>query len=144
MGILSKIGFNLNPVGTVMDIINKWKPGKCKTEKDYEKSLYNFLEKQLPDIEIVKQFGIGRTKVDIAVARKVFIEIKYNLNSTSKLQRLIGQLSLYKKEKDEDLIILLCGDFDKNMMMQLEREVEEQNRKLLLWEPNSVFIIHKK
>ncbi len=144
MGILSKIGFNLNPVGTVMDIINKWKPGKCKTEKDYEKSLYNFLEKQLPDIEIVKQFGIGRTKVDIAVARKVFIEIKYNLNSTSKLQRLIGQLSLYKKEKDEDLIILLCGDFDKNMMMQLEREVEEQNRKLLLWEPNSVFIMHKK
>ncbi|GAH19881.1 unnamed protein product, partial [marine sediment metagenome] len=89
MGILSKIGFNLNPVGTVMDIINKWKPGKCKTEKDYEKSLYNFLEKQLPDIEIVKQFGIGRTKVDIAVARKVFIEIKYNLNSTSKLQRLL-------------------------------------------------------
>ena len=144
MGVLSKIGFKLNPVGTVMDIINRWKPGKYKTEKDYEKSLYNFLEKQLPDIEIVKQFGIGRTKVDIAVARRVFIEIKYNLNSTSKLQRLIGQLSLYKKEKDEDLIILLCGDFDKNMMMQLEREVEEQNRKLLLWEPNSVFIMHKK
>jgi len=144
MSLLSRFGFNLNPVGTVTDIIKKWKPGVCETEKDYEKSLYTFLEKQLPDIEVINQFGIGRTKVDIAVGRKVFIEIKYNLNSTSKLQRLIGQLSLYKKEKDEDLIILICGDVDKNILRQLKDEVEEYNRTMFVFDSDTVFIMLKK
>ncbi len=141
MSLLSKFGFNLNPVGIVTDIIKRWRPGKCKTEKEYEKSLYTFLEKQLPDIEIIKQFGIGRTKVDIAIGRKVFIEIKHKFNSTSKLQRLLGQLSLYKKEKDEDLIILLCGDVDKNILRQLKDEVEKYNRNQLL--SDTMFIMKK-
>ena len=144
MSLLSRFGFNFNPVGTVTDIIKRWRPGKCKTEKEYEKSLYTFLEKQLPDIEITKQFGIGRTKVDIAVGRKVFIEIKYKLNSTSKLQRLLGQLSLYKKEKEEDLIILLCGNVDKNILRQLKDEVEEYNRTMFVFDSDTVFIMLKK
>ena len=140
---MSKLSFNFNPIGKVEEIIKKWKPKKCKTEKDYELSLFKFLEKELPGIDIVRQFGIGRLKVDIAVGKKVFIEIKNNLNSTSKLQRLIGQLALYEKEDIENLIILICGQTDKNLLRQLKKNVQDYNDNLFFLDEGSVLIIQK-
>lgn len=145
MGFMSKLLFNANPMGTVKKFINKWKPRKCQTEKDYEMSLFKYLEKELPDIEIIKQYGMGRAKFDIAVGRKVFIEIKSQLNSTSKLQRLIGQLATYIDEKVENLIILICGQADKNLLKQLERKVEEYNgNEALTWFGDDTVVIIQK
>ncbi len=56
MGFLDKLKFKAwNSSGTIVSLIKQWKPRKCKTEKDYEKSLYSFLEKKLEDIEITRQ-----------------------------------------------------------------------------------------
>lgn len=130
MGFMSKMAFKFDPMGKVKGIIKEWKPRKCKTEKDYEVSLFKCLEKKLPDIDVIRQFGIGRVKADISVGREIYIEIKNNLNSISKLQRLIGQLVLYEREKINNLIILVCGQVDKNIMSQLKREVEKYNNQL--------------
>lgn len=144
MGILSKMAFNYDPIGKVRGIVKKWKPRKCSTEKDYESSLFRFLEKELPDIEVVKQYGIGRAKFDIAVGRKVFIEIKNRLDSTSKLQRLIGQLTIYKKEKVDNIVILICGKSDRNLLSQLNKEVKRHNNDALtFFDSDSVIVMQK-
>lgn len=39
-------------MGKVEDSIKKWKPKKCKTEKDYENSLLRSLQKKMPKVKL--------------------------------------------------------------------------------------------
>jgi len=123
MGILDKLSFQWDSIGHVEGLVKEWRPRVCESEKDYEKSLYKYLEKKLEGKEITKQHGVGRSKVDIAVGKKVFIEQKKDLKNTGQLQRLIGQLELYSKDLS-DLIIILCGEVGKNLLNQLKDKVK--------------------
>lgn len=128
MGQLEKLKFKFwDPSGTTEKLINNWKPKKHNSEKDYEKSLYNFLDQHLDSIQITKQYARGRSKVDLSVGEKVFIELKYNLNSNSKYQRLIGQLVEYRKW-NSPFIIILTGETDSNLFKQLVEFIEKENR----------------
>lgn len=118
MGILEKISFQWDSVNHVEKLIKEWKPRGCETEKDYENSLYSYFEKVLEGKEITKQHGVGRSKVDIAVGKKVFVELKKDLKTTGQLQRLIGQIEIYEKPL-ENVIVILCGEVDKNLLKQL-------------------------
>lgn len=118
MGILDKISFLWDSVDHVEGLIKEWKPRGCETEKDFEKSLYNYLEKAMEGKEITKQYGVGRSKVDIAIGKKVFIELKKDLKNTGQLQRLIGQIEIYEKDL-ANVIVVLCGEVDKNLLKQL-------------------------
>jgi hypothetical protein len=113
-----EIKFGLDAVSHVESLVRKWKPRDCETEKDYENSLYNYLEKVMKGKEITKQYGVGRSKVDLAVGKKVFIELKKDLKNTGQLQRLFGQLELYSKDLG-NIMIILCGEIDKNLLKQL-------------------------
>ena len=120
MGLLERLRFNFwDPVSMIISLIEEWKPTKCKTEKAYEKSLYSFLHKKLEDIQITRQYARGRIRADLVVGDKVIIELKNNLNSTTKYQRLIGQISEYK-EWEGHIIILLTGETDPNLKKQLK------------------------
>lgn len=123
MGILDDISFGWDSIGHVEGLVKDWKPQGCGSEKDYENSLYTYLEKKLEGKGITKQHGVGRSKVDIAVGKKVFIELKKDLKNTGQLQRLIGQLELYSKDIS-NLIIILCGEVDKNLLKQLKDKVK--------------------
>ena len=123
MGILDKFSFEWDSIGHVEGLVKEWRPRGCESEKDYEKSLYKYLEKKLEGKEITKQHGVGRSKVDIAVGKKVFVELKKDLKNTGQLQRLIGQLELYSKDLS-NLIIILCGEVDKNLLNQLKDKVK--------------------
>lgn len=118
MGIFAKIKSALLSVGQVEDLIKKWKPRSYETEKGYEESLKNYLEKKLEGIEIIKQYGKGRARVDLAAGNKIFIELKKDLKTTGQLQRLIGQLEIYAKNLD-NIIIVICGEVDKSLFKQL-------------------------
>ena len=97
MSLLDKLKCHTgNDVGAVGSIIKRWKPTKCKTEKDYEKSLYAFLHEQLGGTQITKQYAKGRIRADLVIADRVIVELKNNLDSTAKYQRLIGQLTQYR------------------------------------------------
>ena len=51
IGTLDKLEFNLwDSVDTTIDVIKRWSPRKCETEKDYENSLYTYLHKRLGDV----------------------------------------------------------------------------------------------
>jgi len=111
--------YSFNPVRTVQELIEEWKPGNLPLEKDYEKSLLEFLRSKLRHVKITRQYGTARVKCDLAVGKDVLIELKTNLTSTHKLQRLLGQVQLYTKELDKPVIVLLLGRTDDDLFKDL-------------------------
>jgi hypothetical protein len=119
----------MNSASSFKTLIDKWKPRGCKSEKDFELSLYEFLHKSLGDVQITKQYARGRIRADLVVMDKFIIELKMNLDTTSKYQRLIGQLAAY--ELWEGLvIILLTGITDKNLLKELKTHIKKVNEKI--------------
>lgn len=129
MGFLDDLKFKVgDKIKFVTSLCEKWSPRKCKTEKDYEVSLYNYLHKELANtkIQITKQFAQGRIKADLLIGDKVIIELKTNLNSTAVYQRLTGQLLQYGEWKGR-VIILLTGETEPNLRKELQEFVKKQN-----------------
>lgn len=124
MDIISKAAFFLDPTEAVKKAINKWSPNECKTEKDFENSLYNFLHEHFDDVQITKQDGVGRSRADLNVGDKVLIEVKKDLRLKSQHDRLTGQLEDYRKWKGS-IIILLVGETEPNLKKKLLRYQEE-------------------
>ena len=112
----------ISSVNQIENVIQAWRPIDCRSEKDFEKSLYDYFEKNLIGKDTTKQFGLGRSRVDLAVKREVFIEIKKNLQNTGQLQRLIGQLEIFSKDLS-NTIIIICGKIDKNLLKQLNEKI---------------------
>jgi hypothetical protein len=102
--------------------------GKLQDRKGHEKSLYSFLHDELGDVQVTKQYAVGRTAADIVVGEKVIIELKHNLNATSKLQRLFGQLEQYRAWTGP-VIVLLTGDTEPNLRKELKRKLKEINER---------------
>ncbi len=78
---------------------------------------------------MTKQYARGRIRADIVVHDNVIIEMKNNLDTTGKLQRLVGQLETYKKW-DGYIIILLCGNTEPNIRKELVKITKSLNREL--------------
>ena len=122
---LEKFKFNWNKLKMSTSLIEKWKPGKLKTEKSFEKSLYEYLHDNLKVLQVTRQYAKGRIRADLAIEDKVFIELKRNLNTTSNYQRLIGQISEYKNWNG-DVIIVLFGKTEPNLKKQLIRYLKNE------------------
>ena len=46
----------------VIKLIDDWRPRKCETEKNFERSLHKHLEKNLEKSDVIKQYAAGRVK----------------------------------------------------------------------------------
>jgi len=132
-----KIKFFWDSVGTVTQLIDKWSPRKCYSEKDYEQSLSRFLNREMPDIKVTPQYAIGRTKADLLIGEKVIVEIKKDLVSTAQYDRLVGQLTRYK-DWNGSVVVLLVGETDPDLSKDLTKFVN-QNTPLF-----SEFVIKEK
>ena len=104
----------------VAALIEKWSPQRFRTEKGYEISLYCFLHDNLKDFQVTRQYARGRVRADIVVEDHIVLEIKNNLESTTKYHRLIGQLSEFRNWSGH-IIVVLCGDTDRNIRKELDR-----------------------
>ena len=124
MTFTNKLKMMWDGPGAVAYLIEAWEPGFLKNEKQYENSLYDYLTENLEGIEIIKQYGKGRMRADLVVNDEVIIELKNNLDATTKYQRLIGQLSDYK-EWDGPVVIVLCGKTDPGLLKKVEKYVKE-------------------
>jgi len=107
-----------------MKLIDAWHPRGCKTEKDLERSLHKHLEKNLPDVDVQMQYASGRVKGDICVNHKVLIELKDSLKSTGQLQRLMGQLDLYASQWKKEVVVVICGDSQRDLVKVVTTKVE--------------------
>ena len=113
------IRYAQNSEKVVAELIESWAPKGLTVEHDLEKSLHSFLKKELPWVKITRQYGAGRIKCDIAIGKDVMIELKAGFKSTQKLQRLIGQLELYKKEWEKPIIVVLAGETEEDLLHDL-------------------------
>jgi predicted DNA binding CopG/RHH family protein len=105
------MGFSWDPPGTVVSLIERWAPSDCSTEKEYENSLYEFLHRELPDVQITKQYAMGRARADMYIGSKLILEVKTDLNRKGEYQRLLGQI-LELKARDEWMVVVLTGNTD--------------------------------
>lgn len=110
----------------VASVIEKWRPESCSTEWEFERSLYIFLHERFTELQVTKQFASGRIRADIAVEDKIIIELKNNLDTTSKYHRLVGQLESYKNWNGS-VFVVLCGRTDRNLFKELKRRMKNMN-----------------
>jgi hypothetical protein len=136
MDIIDKAAFAFDPMAYIRKLVTKWNPSDCKSEKDYENSLYRFLHQELSDVQITKQYAVGRVKADLLIGEKTIVELKLNLTKRDQFQRLVGQLEEYKEWKGR-VILILIGDTEPNFRKQLKK-ISEDNAKM--FEPSPTII----
>jgi len=108
----------------VFRLVEEWQPRKCETEKDFERSLFRHLEKNLPRSEIIKQYAAGRVKGDIVVDGDILLELKDRIVTTGAAQRLIGQISIYNEKWNGKVLIIICGESQRDLLAMVEKRVE--------------------
>ena len=128
-------------VRNVIKLIGDWHPRKCETEKDFERSLHKHLEKNLEDANVIKQYAAGRVKGDIVVDDNILIEIKDSLQSTGQLQRLLGQLDIYNGQWKGQVIVVICGESQRDLVKHLSRKVESLKPGFLDFEDEKIFLV---
>jgi len=116
---------------TARELIENWKPKGLKTHKQYQNSLYQYLTERLDKVKVIKEYGDGRIRGDIALDRKLMVEIKVNFDTSAEFQRTVGQIEGYL-ENDWSVIVVVCGRRDKNLVSQLKKKYED----LFMWEAN--------
>jgi hypothetical protein len=113
------------PRSVVVELIRSWKPDPARLEADYERSLHAFLKSKLPFVKVTRQYGTGRVKCDLATGNNVLIELKAGFRSTQKLQRLIGQIDLFRKELKKPVVVVLLGETEEDLLHDLNRSIKE-------------------
>lgn len=108
----------------VRRLVEDWQPRKCKTEKDFERSLFRHLEKNLPGSEVIKQYAAGRVKGDIVVDGDILVELKDRVDTTGAVQRLLGQISIYNEKWKGKVLIVICGESQRDLLAMVEKRVE--------------------
>ncbi len=142
MGLLDKLRFQLDSVSVVLSKLDNWNPRGCKSEKDFENSLYKFLHEEMKDFQITKQYAKGRMRADLVIADKVIVELKHNLDSTTKFQRLLGQIAEYKNWSGP-IVILLTGETEPNLRKQLQEYIRKEELTPDDWGETSVTVYDK-
>lgn len=119
------IRYHHNPKSVVGDLIRSWRPEPAKLESAYEKSLHQFLKSKLPFVKVTRQYGTARVKCDLATGSDVMIELKAGFKSTQKLQRLIGQVDLFRREWHKPLFVVLLGETEEDLLHDLHRTLAD-------------------
>ena len=118
------VAFRWVPAGAVADLIRVWQPEDCRSHKDYQKSLSAYLAEELPDVKVTMESGSSRVRADIEVGKAVIIELKAGFDSTAKLQQLLGQIELYKREfPGQTIITVFVGKTDRNIFQNFREAI---------------------
>lgn len=140
----------------VQKAIADWQPGDSRTEAQCKNSLARFLKDEFPKAEVIKEYGIGRLRIDIYMnfrnrflqgplgpaGKECFIEIKYDFQSRAKLQRLIGQVHQYVNVEAYPLFVVFCGEGESNSIEEFQEFLRKQNDKLD-WEEQHLRFVNK-
>lgn len=126
------IGFD-TLFGDTVSIIKNWEPEKeYNNEIEYRNDLLDLLRKKINSIQnpilgnqnrisVTKEDGRGLC--DIGIDRKIGIELKKDLKKKSQVDRLAGQILLFKKDY-HDLIIVLVGKTDPEGLETLKVSID--------------------
>jgi len=110
-------------VDGVLSEIASWRPRNCVRELDYRNSLYKKLEDAFRTPP-TKEYGHARARADIAFDKKIAIELKLDLNTPPKLQRLVGQLDDYS-DAFGSTIVVLVGSTDRGLYEDVKKKARD-------------------
>jgi len=85
----------------VCRLLEEWQPRSFQiSEKEHEQDLQSWLQKHLPDVPIVAQYGIAKGKADLVIEDSHLIELKlaFNSDDLSEFDRCLGQLERYRQK----------------------------------------------
>ena len=136
----------------VVKFINSWKPKRGFTKEtqyrdDLLAYLRNVLNKPSPwDFGPGKKHKIlketGRSLADIGIDDNIGIELKYNMNTKAKADRLFGQIESYSRSY-RDIIVLLCGQTNENQLSYFESKISNLKPRSDLFYESRIKIIPK-
>lgn len=116
---------------TVLEFVEEWNPKKYTNEEKYRGDLLKVLRKNLnreDPFGFSEEHSIrkesGRHLADIAIDGKIGIELKYNLNTKTKVDRLFGQIDDYLKTYD-NMLVVLCGNTSEEQLDYLREKVRK-------------------
>jgi len=140
----------------VVRAIKSWQPKKkYNVEPQYRDDLIDFLRHSLnesrasgifsPQKRVSIRKEDGRGLCDIAVDRRIGIELKKDLSKKTQVNRLVGQIVDYKREY-ENIVIVLVGKTDKNALdslMDAIHDLESNQMDIGLTRQTKIKIIDK-
>lgn len=120
------MGFGDNLFNAVRNVIEDWKPEEAYTnENKYRDDLLSFLRENSTRASITKESGRGLC--DIAVDRRIGIELKKDLRKKAQIDRLIGQITEYKRDYEE-IIVVLVGESYEDAIENLKDRLRDMNK----------------
>ena len=132
---------------SVLGIIEDWNPKQLKSEAQYRDELLGLLREKLNQSDPLgfsKQHSIrkesGRHLADIGIDGEIGIELKHNLNTKAKVDRLYGQIDDYLKGYDS-MIIVLCGKTSEEQLDYLREKVRSIPSKTIISTTNIDIIV---
>lgn len=115
----------------VRQLLEEWTPGELDSEKKHQESLFRFLQEQLPDCMIRREYPDGGAVVDLYLKRKgffgteeLFFELKHDLSDKAEFNRLVGQL-MDMEPKRRKIVVVLCGKTDRSMVQRLREHFKD-------------------
>lgn len=118
-------------IPAIQQLLEGWRPGGLSSEREYQESLFNFLEEQLPGCLVQREYYEAGSVIDIYLKRKgwfgsdeAFFELKYNLSGKPEFNRLIGQLVDMEPRKRK-IIVVLCGTTERAMLQRLREHFKD-------------------
>lgn len=127
---------NISLFENTKKLIDSWKPKKQnQKELEYSDDCYHLLKEKLPKSQVTRDDKNNKKGLDIGLREEtmygvesVGIEFKLNLKSTSECTRLIGQIET-KGKQYKDIIIVLVGESNNNMVVELENWINGKKDK---------------
>lgn len=116
-------------VARTRKVLQEWSPEEIWTkELDYRSDLAEFLRERLADVYVVEEHGLSRGRRDIRIENKesevaIAIELKYALNSSNEVNRLLGQVLRYRS--DVEVLFLVLIDSNPNLFAEIEKQITE-------------------
>ncbi len=71
-------------------VISEWRPLVMQSEKDYQISLQQYLLGRFSEgrMRVEREWGMGKSRIDIVLDGRFGIELKYNLKTENEVKRL--------------------------------------------------------
>ena len=103
----------------LVKLIEQWKPSRCHSEADYQKSLLNHLQTKLMQ-KSKKEVKIQRSRGDIVIG-DVAIELKNKVDNPRVIDGVVAQCKRYERDFKGGVILVICSPMKEMDFKELEK-----------------------
>lgn len=106
----------------VVSLVDSWSPKGYRSEDAFQADLYKHLLSSVRHHRVTSKSG--RSNADIGIGSVVAIELKYNLDTKSEVNRLFAQLADHLNSYSEGVVCVFCGHTQKTKIEYLKTLIQ--------------------